>query len=37
MVDNLGALNWDMKKEDIERLSIDFPNQKDISDRFPLP
>lgn len=37
LADNLGALNWHMAKEDIEKLRADFPNQKDISDRFPLP
>lgn len=26
-----------MEKEDIERLDKEFPNQQDISDRFPLP
>lgn len=37
LIDNLGALNWRMTKEDIEKLRADFPNQKNISDRFPLP
>ncbi|MEO6077609.1 MAG: aldo/keto reductase [Candidatus Andersenbacteria bacterium] len=35
IIDNLGALNWQMSEEDIERLRIEFPNQKSISDRFP--
>lgn len=35
--DNLGALDWQMDKEDIERLDKEFPNQQDTSDRFPLP
>lgn len=33
--DNLGSLGWQMGKSDIERLEIEFPNQKDISDHFP--
>lgn len=37
LIDNLGALNWHMANEDIEKLRVNFPNQKDISDRFPLP
>lgn len=37
LIDNLGALNWQMTNDDIEKLRADFPNQKDISDRFPLP
>ncbi len=37
LIDNLGALNWRMADEDIEKLRMDFPNQKEVSDRFPLP
>ena len=34
--ENLGALGWELKPEDIERLSKEFPNQKQVSDRVPL-
>jgi diketogulonate reductase-like aldo/keto reductase len=34
--DNLGALNWIMDTEDIERLDKEYPNQEDISDAVPL-
>lgn len=34
--DNLGSLGWQMEKADIEKLGKEFPNQQDISDRFPL-
>lgn len=34
--DNLGALNWQMDKEDIEKLDKEYPDQKDISDVIPL-
>ncbi|MCX6757366.1 MAG: aldo/keto reductase [Candidatus Nomurabacteria bacterium] len=34
--ENLGALGWEMEKEDIERLRNEFPNQKDISNAVPL-
>lgn len=34
--ENLGALNWEMSKEDIERLTDEYPGQKDISDAVPL-
>ncbi|MFA5050781.1 MAG: aldo/keto reductase [Patescibacteria group bacterium] len=35
-LENLGALGWNMKKEDIEKLRKEYPNQKDISDVVPL-
>lgn len=35
--DNLGAVGWEMEQQDIEKLRKEFPNQQDISDRFPLP
>ena len=34
--DNLGALNWEMEQEDIEKLTKEFPNQKFVSDTVPL-
>lgn len=34
--ENLGAVGWEMEKEDIEKLRKDFPNQQDISDTVPL-
>lgn len=34
--ENLGAIGWNMKKEDIERLRKKFPSQQNISDRVPL-
>lgn len=34
--ENLGAVDWKMDKEDIEKLRNNFPNQEDISDAVPL-
>ncbi|TSC86509.1 MAG: Uncharacterized protein G01um10148_495 [Parcubacteria group bacterium Gr01-1014_8] len=34
--ENLGAIEWEMDTEDIERLRLEFPDQKDISDAVPL-
>ncbi|HKZ35164.1 MAG TPA: aldo/keto reductase [Patescibacteria group bacterium] len=34
--ENLGALGWQMDKNDMERLDKEFPDQKDISDAVPL-
>ena len=34
--DNLGALGWKMKREDIERLRAEFPQQQKVSNREPL-
>lgn len=34
--ENLGAIGWDMKEKDIEKLRKEFPNQQDVSDRVPL-
>lgn len=34
--ENLGAIGWQMEKEDIEGLRDDFPNQQDVSDAVPL-
>lgn len=34
--ENLGALGWELHKEDIEKLDKDFPNQQDISNAVPL-
>ena len=34
--ENLGALDWEMEPEDIERLRNEFPNQRDVSDAVPL-
>lgn len=36
MEENLGAVGWEMDKEDIARLDKDFPDQQDISDAVPL-
>jgi diketogulonate reductase-like aldo/keto reductase len=34
--ENLGAIGWEMEESDIERLRVEFPNQKDISNVVPL-
>jgi diketogulonate reductase-like aldo/keto reductase len=34
--ENLGSLGWDLSEEDYARLTKDFPNQKQVSDRVPL-
>jgi len=34
--ENIGALNWTMESEDVEELRREFPDQKFISDTFPL-
>lgn len=34
--ENLGALGWEIDREDIERLRFAYPGQKDISDSVPL-
>lgn len=34
--ENLGALDWQISKEDIEKLRKEFPNQQSISDAVPL-
>ncbi len=34
--ENLGAVGWEMEKEDIERLRKKFPGQKDVSNAVPL-
>jgi len=34
--ENLGALGWEMEKEDIEQLRNEFPDQQDVSDAVPL-
>lgn len=34
--ENLGALTFAMEKEDIEKLTIEYPNQEDVSDTVPL-
>lgn len=34
--DNLGAISWQMDKEDIEKLRNDFPNQQEKSEKLPL-
>jgi diketogulonate reductase-like aldo/keto reductase len=34
--DNLGAVGWDMEKEDVEKLRSEYLNQKSISDVVPL-
>lgn len=34
--ENLGALNWELSNEDIEKLRLEYPKQKTISDVVPL-
>lgn len=34
--ENLGAISWQMDKEDIEKLRNDFPNQQEKSEKLPL-
>lgn len=34
--DNLGAIGWEMEKKDVEKLRLEFPGQKFISDTVPL-
>lgn len=34
--ENLGALGWELEREDIEQLTREFPNQKSVSDRVPM-
>lgn len=34
--ENLGAIGWQMEKEDIEKLRNEFPGQQDVSDAVPL-
>lgn len=36
LLENLGALDWTMESEDIERIRKDFPNQQIVSDAVPL-
>lgn len=36
LVENLGALNWEMDPKDIEKLDKDYPNQQNISDTVSL-
>lgn len=36
LIENLGALDWEMSREDIDKLDKDYPNQQDISDTVPL-
>lgn len=34
--ENLGAIGWNMEKEDIEKLRAEYPDQQDVSDTLPL-
>lgn len=34
--ENLGAIGWEMKEEDVERLRREFPNQQYVSEAVPL-
>lgn len=34
--ENLGAIDWQMDEEDIERIRREFPDQQDVSDAVPL-
>ena len=36
LAENLGSFDWEMEKEDIEKLRQDFPGQKSISGAVPL-
>lgn len=36
LVENLGALNWEMDPKDVKKLDKDYPNQQDISDTVSL-
>ena len=36
LMENLGALNWQMDAQDIERIRQEYPNQLSVSDRLPL-
>jgi diketogulonate reductase-like aldo/keto reductase len=36
LMENLGALGWEMEAEDIEKLRTEFPDQQNISDSVPL-
>jgi len=34
--ENLGAIGWELSVEDLQKLTKEFPNQKQVSDRVPL-
>ena len=34
--ENLGAFGWDIEPEDVERIRLEFPDQKQVSDAVPL-
>lgn len=34
--ENLGALDWKMEKDDVERIRLEFPSQQTVSDSVPL-
>lgn len=34
--ENLGAIGWQMEKEDVEKLDKEYPSQEDVSDTVPL-
>lgn len=36
LIENLEALNWQMEKEDVEKLNKFYPDQQDVSDVIPL-
>lgn len=36
LIENLGAVDWQMENADIERIRAEFPDQKDLSDAVPL-
>lgn len=36
LLENLGALDWQMDLDDIKRLDLEYPNQEEISDAVPL-
>lgn len=36
LTENLGALDWQMDREDIERIRLEFPDQRPVSDSVPL-
>jgi len=36
IIENLGALGWQMEEEDVKKLRVEFPNQQERSDNLPL-
>lgn len=36
LLDNIGAVGWQMETEDVQKLDKEYPNQEDVSDTVPL-